>query len=307
MRLLFWRRSAPTAELPAQPPRRWAWLGGRPFLPNSPYILPKDAEEAGRLDIQHYLFTLAAGGLYRAPLRQPRSILDVACGTGTWGREMAQRFPHARVIGLDIDESLPARAMDILGPGGQFPRNFRFQVADVLYRLPLNDASFDCVHARLISPFVPITRWPDVVAEMVRVLRPGGLIELVDHQTSPHTPSPAYNRFLEAVEALCKRRGVYAGVGDAFIPLLQQAGVQQIQQRQFVLGQGKTESDTRRQQRLLSADAAAFVEHMQPVLTNPQLGYFSDAEYEDIIRQVKQELPELGIRWPVVFCFGMKL
>jgi ubiquinone/menaquinone biosynthesis C-methylase UbiE len=306
MRLLFWRRPPTSPELPA-PPRRFSWLGGRRYLTNSPYILPKDSEEGSRLDAQHHLFTLAAGGLYRAPLRQPRSILDVACGTGTWGREMAQRFPRARVIGIDIDESLPARAMDILGPGGQFPRNFRFQVADVLQRWPLDDASFDFVHARLISPFVPITRWPDVVAEMVRVLQPGGLIELVDHQTSPHTPSPAYNRFLEAVAALCKRRGVYAGVGDAFTPLLQQAGIHRIQQRQFVLGQGKTDSETRRQQRLLSADAAAFVEHMQPVLTNPQLGYFSDVEYAGIIQQVKQELPELGIVWPVVFCFGLKL
>lgn len=306
MRLLFWRRSSTAEALPARPPR-WAWLGGRRFLTNTPYILPKDSEEAGRLDIQHHLFRLAAGGLYRAPLHQPRSILDVACGTGTWGREMAQRFPHTRVIGLDIDESLPEKAMEVLGPGGQFPRNFRFQVADVLQPLPFDDASFDFVHARLISPFVPIARWPDVVGEMVRVLRSGGLIELVDHQTSPHTPSPAYNRFLEAVAGLCARRGVYAGVGDAFIHLLQRAGVHHVQQREFILGQGKTESQTRRQQRLLSADAVAFTEHMQPVLTNPQLGYFGDEEYEQIIRQVKEELPALGIFWPVVFAFGMKL
>ncbi len=304
MRLLFWRKPSPVDVLPT-PPRRWTWLGGRRFLTQTPYILPKDVEEGSRLDVQHYLFKLAAGGLYRAPLRQPRSMLDVACGTGTWAREMALAFPQARVIGFDLDASLPERAMDILGPGGQFPQNFRFQVGDALKPFPFEDGAFEFVHARLISPFVPIARWPDVVREMVRVLRPAGLIELVDHQTAPHTPSPAYNRFLAAVAKLCEQRGVYAGVGEALINYLEQAGVQRIQQRKFVLGQGKTESERRRQQRLLAADCQAFVEHMQPILT--RLGYFSEADYKVLSQQVREELPEMGIVWPVVFCFGMKL
>ena len=305
MRLFFWRKPLAEPASPSPKPQRWAWLGGRRFLTNTPYILPKDTQEGERLDAQHHLFKLAAGGLYRAPLRQPRSILDVACGTGAWGREMAQHFPRARVIGIDIDASLPERAIEILGPGGRFPQNFRFQVADALKPLPFEDATFDFAHARLISPFVPIARWPDVVREMMRVLQPGGIIELVDHQTAPHTPSPAYNRFLAAVGALCDQRGVYAGVGEAFTGFLQHAGVQRLQQRQFVLGKGKTASESRRQQRLLAADAVAFTEHMQPALT--RLGYFSDADYEGLIQQVKDELPEVGIVWPVVFCFGMKL
>ena len=304
MRLLFWRRPSTAEELPA-PPRRWVWLGGRRILTNTPYVIPKDSDEGNRLDAQHHLFKLAAGGLHRAPIRQPRSLLDVACGTGIWCREMAQQFPRARVIGIDIDASLPEKAIEVLGPGGQFPQNFRFQVVDALKPFPFSDAEFDFVHARLISPFVPIARWQDVVSEMARVLRPGGLIELVDHQTAPHTPSPAYNRFLAAVGKLCDQRGVYAGVGDAFRGYLEHAGIQRIQERQFVLGQGKTESETRRQQRLLATDAVAFVEHMQPVLT--RMGYFNDREYVGLTEQVKRELPDMGIVWPVIFCFGTKL
>lgn len=305
MRLSFWRKSPSPAAMPT-PPQRWTWLGGRRFLTWTPYILPKDVEEGNRLDVQHYLFKLAAGGLYRAPLRQVRSMLDVACGTGIWGREMALAFPRARVIGFDLDASLLERAIEILGPGGQFPQNFRFQVADALQPLPFEEGTFDFVHARLISPFVPIARWPDVVREMARVLRPGGgIIELVDHQTAPHTPSPAYNRFLAAVQSLCDQRGVYAGVGETLPGYLQQAGIQRIQQRKFMLGQGRTRAESRRQQRLLAADCQAFVEHMQPMLT--RLGFFSEAEYAVLIQQVREELPEVGIVWPVVFCFGKKL
>ncbi len=304
MRLFFWRHPSTTKELPAQP-RRWAWLGGRRMLTNTPYVIPKDSDEGSRLDVQHHLFKLAAGGLYRAPLRQPRSILDVACGTGKWARDMAEQFPQARVIGIDIDASLPEKAIEVLGPGGQFPQNFRFQVADALKPLPFGDAEFDFVHARLISPFVPIARWADVVGEMVRVLSPGGLIELVDYQTAPHTPSPAYNRFLTAVSSFCDQRGVYIGLGEALATYLRQAGVQQVQQRAFVLGQGKTESESRRQQRLLAVNCSAVVEHMQPVLT--RMGYFTDADYTRLVQQVKEELPTMGIVWQVVFAFGKKL
>lgn len=304
MRLLFWRRPPPTEGFPA-PPRRWAWLGGRRMLTNTPYVIPKDSDEGSRLDVQHHLFKLAAGGLYRAPVRQPHSILDVACGTGKWARDIAEQFPRARVIGIDIDASLPERAIEVLGPGGQFPQNFRFQVADALKPFPFGDAEFDFVHARLISPFVPIARWLDVVGEMVRVLRPGGLIELVDYQTTPQTPSPAYNRFLVAVSDFCNQSGVFIGLGESLTSYLRQAGVQRVQQRTFVLGQGRAESESHRQQRLLAANCSAVVEHMQPVLTRK--GYFSDADYEVLVRQVKEELPQVGIVWQVVFAFGTKL
>ena len=186
-------------ELPARL-QRWTWLRGRRVLTNTPYIFPKDEAEGSRLDLQHHLFKLAAGGLYRAPLYQPRSILDVACGTGIWAREMAQHFPKAQVIGFDIDKSLPEKAMELLGPGGQFPHNFRFQVADALQPFPFHEATFDFVHARLISPFVPIPRWPDVLREMMRVLTPGGVIEVVDFRGPPRTPSPAFLRSSDSAQ-----------------------------------------------------------------------------------------------------------
>src|SRR5262249_42755613 len=135
--------------------------------------------------------------------------------------------------GIDIDASLPEKAIEVLGPSGQFPQNFRFQVADALKRFPFDDGMLDFVHARLISPFVPIARWPDVVSEMVRVLRPGGHIELVTYQAAPKTSSPAYNRFLAAVSDFCNRNGIYIGLGDVLTSYLRQARVQRVQQRTF--------------------------------------------------------------------------
>ncbi len=303
MRLFFWRRPSPD-DLTTLPPRRWAWLGGRRILTNTPYVMPKDKLEGDRLEIQHHLFKLAAGGLYRAPLRQVRNMLDVGCGTGTWGREMAQQFPQARVIGFDIDPSLPERAIEILGPSGRFPTNFSFQVADALKPFPFADEEFDFVHARLISPFVPIARWPDVTREMMRVLRRGGLIELVELEQTPQTPSAAFNQIGQMGVRLMEQRGLHVGVGDALIGYLQQAGAQRIQQRKFVLGQGKSPSETQRQQRLLATDMLAAQANFKPIAL--KLGLPED-EFDRLHEQAKEEVPRLGIVMPVVFCFGMKL
>ncbi|HEU5199284.1 MAG TPA: class I SAM-dependent methyltransferase [Ktedonobacterales bacterium] len=299
MRFFFWRKPLAEPTSPSPRPQRWTWLSGRRILTNTPYVMPKDAEEGSRLDLQHHLLKIAAGGLYRAPLRQPRSILDVACGTGIWGREMAQEFPRAHIIGFDIDASLPEKAIEILGPGGRFPQNFRFQVGDALKAFPFDTGSFDFVHARLISPFVPIARWPDVVREMMRVLKPGGVIELVDLWSFPRTPSPAFQPISKLGEEFFAERGLFVGVGDALPELLAQAGAQQVQQRTFVLGNDP------RQARLLAADMLAGQEHIKPLLV--QRGQISAQEFDRLHAQAKVEVPQMGIQMPFVFAFGKKI
>src|SRR5581483_4687510 len=121
---------------------RWAWLGGRRILTNTPYVMPKDKAEGDRLDLQHHLLKLATGKNYRAPIRQPRTILDVACGTGIWGREMAQEFKRAEVIGFDIDRTPMEASLARLGPTGQFPPNFKFLEADAFKPYPFDDEQF---------------------------------------------------------------------------------------------------------------------------------------------------------------------
>ncbi len=77
-------------------------MGGRQRVVGLPYTLPADMEEIDRLDFLHYMLRFAFQGNYAAPITNPGSILDVGAGTGRWAIEMAQAFPHARVIGLDV-------------------------------------------------------------------------------------------------------------------------------------------------------------------------------------------------------------
>jgi len=298
MRILFWGQTRTNSDDPPARPRRWVWLAGRRLLTNTPYVLPKDVQEADRLDLQHHLLKIAAGGNYRAPVRYPRDILDVACGTGIWGREMAQQFKRARVIGFDIDRTPMERALEILGPGGQFPPNFRFQTADALKPFPFEDEAFDFVHGRMMSPFLPVAQWPQVVGEMVRVTRQGGYIELVDMEQTPFSDSAAYHTIEQAIAGLMEKRGLYVGVGDNLAEHLRQAGLKHVQQRKFLLGTG-------REQRLLAADVLAIQSHMRPILV--KLGSFSEERFDALYQQAKEDTQQLGIKMPVVFAFGQKL
>jgi tRNA G46 methylase TrmB len=81
-----------------------------------------DAEERGRLDLQHQMVCLTFNGLYPAPAEVERvlaprmdgprpKVLDVGTGSGIWAIEMAEQFPHADVTGIDIVEVKPNRSL----------------------------------------------------------------------------------------------------------------------------------------------------------------------------------------------------
>jgi tRNA G46 methylase TrmB len=95
-------------------------------------------EEINRLDFQHYMLRYAFRGNYAAPIRDPVSILDAGTGTGRWAIEMAQLFPRAEVVGVDVkppavDELAAKRPM-----ADQRPPNYRFIPGNLLVLSPFS-------------------------------------------------------------------------------------------------------------------------------------------------------------------------
>lgn len=73
------------------------------------YLFPNDETEQDRLDMLHHIFRLMLGGeLYKAPLpTSPRRILDYGTGTGIYAIDLADTFPSAEVIGIDLSPIQP--------------------------------------------------------------------------------------------------------------------------------------------------------------------------------------------------------
>lgn len=91
-------------------------------------------------------------------------MLDVASGTGLIARDL-ERIANARVVGLD--QSLPMLS------AGEGPR-----IAGQAERLPFPDATFDGVVFSYLLRYVDDPR--ATLAEMARVLRPGGVMASVE-------------------------------------------------------------------------------------------------------------------------------
>jgi ubiquinone/menaquinone biosynthesis C-methylase UbiE len=100
-------------------------------------------------------------------------VLDAGCGPGTITQGIAERVLPGRVTGIDLDPAQTARATRLAE--GLEQTNLRFTTGSV-YELPFGDASFDLVFSHAL--FEHLSRPLDALAELRRVLRPGGMIAL---------------------------------------------------------------------------------------------------------------------------------
>lgn len=97
-------------------------------------------------------------------------ILDIATGTGDIALWIAERNPTARVVGSDFSENMLAVAERRLAGSGLTNVTFSHQNA---MSLSFADGSFDCVTVSFGMRNMP--DYLQVVREVVRVLRPGGV------------------------------------------------------------------------------------------------------------------------------------
>ncbi len=108
-------------------------------------------------------------------------VLDAGCGRGEVTRALAaQVTPNGRVVGLDASDTMLTTARrlgDVDAGAGATPPSITWRLGDV-QALPDEDESFDVVRAERLLQW---TADPSaVVAELVRVLRPGGRLGLID-------------------------------------------------------------------------------------------------------------------------------
>jgi SAM-dependent methyltransferase len=100
-------------------------------------------------------------------------ILDVGCGTGEITRRLAERFPSATLLGVDLVEDHLERAR---GACRAFGARVCFETGDA-FGLELPEGAFDLVVCRHLLQAVPEPAL--VVAELRRMTAPGGVLHLV--------------------------------------------------------------------------------------------------------------------------------
>jgi ubiquinone/menaquinone biosynthesis C-methylase UbiE len=128
-----------------------------------------------------------------AGVRPEHRVLDLASGPGYLTMLLATRAREA--IGVDVTERFVAHATAEAARRGI--GNVSFRVGDV-ERLDLPDASFDVATCKFAFHHFP--RPARVVAEMARVVRPGGTILIADMVAAE---DPAKRDYQDRIERLC--------------------------------------------------------------------------------------------------------
>jgi SAM-dependent methyltransferase len=116
--------------------------------------------------------------------------LETACGPGLIARSLAHRVGSIR--GVDLTPAMVERARE--GARAERLDNVEFGVGDAT-SLEFDEASFDGAVTRFSLHHIPLPQ--RVVAEMARVVRPGGWVIIGDHISDPDPVAIAWHEEIE--------------------------------------------------------------------------------------------------------------
>jgi ubiquinone/menaquinone biosynthesis C-methylase UbiE len=111
-----------------------------------------------------------AGKIFLNWLALPGGLkwLDVGCGTGAFTETIRENCAAAEIVAIDPAASHVAHGQSLVEGGG-----IRFEVADAR-SMPFENGCFDAAASALVLNFIPYRE--KAVAEMRRVVRPGGMV-----------------------------------------------------------------------------------------------------------------------------------
>ena len=139
---------------------------------------------------RHALVPLKRVFAENLPVREGSRLLDVACGTGRFLRAVKANYPRLHVTGLDLSPNYLSVAQRELAAWSRT----RF-VEGMAEAMPFADAEFDIVTCIYLFHELPPRIRRAAVAEIRRVLRPGGTLIFVDSLQTGDEPD--YDATLE--------------------------------------------------------------------------------------------------------------
>ena len=154
-------------------------------------------------------------------------VLEAGCGTGAQTVILARNNPAVDFVSVDISRDSLEQARVAVERSGM--ANVRFEQAD-LFQLPFSDAAFDAVFVCFVLEHLGDPS--RALAELQRVLRPGGTITVIegDHGSAYFHPDSALaRRAIQCLVDLQQADGGNSLIGRQLYPLLHRAGWSEIQ------------------------------------------------------------------------------
>eukprot|EP00897_Mesotaenium_endlicherianum_P000157 jgi/Mesen1/10141/ME000076S09650 len=155
----------------------------------------QDAMQRGGLVPLHFFM--------RGRSQQSTHLLELACGTGRFLTFVKDNYPRLRTTAVDLSPHYLKKAQENMdyfvefdkaenGDRGVTPTKFVQAAAE---NLPMPDASYDVVSCVYLFHELPAEVRREVVREMARVLKPGGIVILTDSLQRVDRPSHDFEIF----------------------------------------------------------------------------------------------------------------
>lgn len=192
-----------------------------------------------------------------------QDIIELGCGKARLARELLRRHPGCRVTGLEVDAVQHARNLADPQPGLSF-------VAAGAQQIPFGPQSFDLALMLKSLHHVPIELMDAALAEVARVLRPGGHL---------YVSEPVYAGELNEIVRLYNDEGRVRAEAQAALDRVLEAdgGFEPVAERRFGVPMGwnsfdefeqrmmrPTFADHRLDEQKIAAVRAAFMPHCGP-------------------------------------------
>ncbi|GBB96127.1 hypothetical protein RclHR1_02690012 [Rhizophagus clarus] len=156
------------------------------FRKNSKRLLKVDDFEIDKLQFAHDVYRTIFNGNYSSPvtelLQEGAKVLDFRCGPGTWSCEMASDFKNSFFYGVDSISCFPV----------QKPLNVEFIKSKALNdKIPFENDFFDFIFVHSTILWYSSDQWEEfVIPELIRVLKPGGYLEIMEAELKLHGEGP---------------------------------------------------------------------------------------------------------------------
>jgi SAM-dependent methyltransferase len=248
------------------------------------YVMGSADPEVERLIQQAHLFADQTRALLEsAGLGSGMRALDVGCGPIGILDLLAEAVgPEGEVAGIDSSQDMVAAARTFAGDRGLMQVNVTPGDAAATGLPPDH---FDFVHARLL--LLHVAKPEALVAEMVRLCRPGGVVALHDIDADPffcEPPHPAWDRLADAFLGRLAGRGIRPIHGRRTFGLLRAAGLEDVALTAFP--ELSRSSDPYRDKLI------TFVETSREQLVDR--GFLSDKELDALVGELRVHLADPG-------------
>ena len=242
------------------------------------YLLASGTPEMERLRLQARVWEPEAEAMLARMSLPPRAAcVDLGCGAmGILGPLSHKVGMEGRVLGIDVDPVQLEAARAYVNELGA--SNVEIIEGDA-YQTDLPDESFDLVHTRFV--FAPVGRDDELLDEMVRLTRPGGVIAIQEPDSSSWNcfPShPAWDRLKEAILAAFRGGGGDFNAGRRTYQMLCSMGINEVQIRAAIMA-----LPPRHPYRRLPVQ---FVTSLRPRILN--LGLLTEAELDEAVAECEQ-------------------